>query len=64
MLKSNSTTRMKFGKHQGKLISEIDDDYLRWILDNAVINRTTRNAINHKLGINKEFGDSENLTDK
>ena len=32
-------TRMPFGKHRGKLISEVPDDYIKWMLGTDIFYR-------------------------
>jgi DNA polymerase-3 subunit epsilon len=45
---SSKLTHMPFGKHQGKLLSEVPKDYIRWLQENGALdkpeNKELRNA--------------------
>jgi hypothetical protein len=44
--------RMTFGKHKGKDLADIPDDYLLWCLENCErLNPILRDAIERRLGI-------------
>jgi F420-0:gamma-glutamyl ligase-like protein len=44
--------QMPFGKHRGKELSNVPDDYLAWVLDNCErISPTLRDAIRARLGL-------------
>lgn len=48
--------RMPFGKHRGKDLADIPDDYLVWVLDNCeTISPTLRRAIEARLDIEAEY---------
>lgn len=45
---------MPFGKHRGKRVGEIPENYRVWVLESCDINPTLRQAIEESLGLNKQ----------
>jgi DNA polymerase-3 subunit epsilon len=54
MSKPTLLNRMPFGKHQGKALEEIPKDYVRWLSDNGVFDKTENHPLRQafeKLGV-------------
>lgn len=47
--KTDSTTRIHFGMHRGKLLSEIPTDYLLWLIDLRDINKNLWDKVSAEL---------------
>lgn len=47
---TTDTLRMPFGKHKGELISEIDKQYLKWVLENCKLSRNLKYSVELSIG--------------